>query len=164
MTLEQYAYIAEIVGVIVIVTTLVYLAIQTKQNTAAVQSSVRQAMLQEDRESLRLVIEFPSLDKRTNLTTEEATRLKAMLIHFIRTRENHWLQYQNGVLDQTTWVSYRGALIPVVFSSKFGRAFWQTDLISASMAPGFLKSINEWVNELDLPDADLMFPQVNITD
>ena len=47
MTLEQYAYLAEIIGVIAIVVTLIYLAVQTKQNTAAVQSSVRQAMLSE---------------------------------------------------------------------------------------------------------------------
>ncbi len=44
MTLEQYAYLAEILGVIIVVVTLIYLAIQTKQNTTAVQSSVRQTI------------------------------------------------------------------------------------------------------------------------
>ncbi len=58
MTLEQYAYVAEIIGVIMVVLTLAYLAIQTKQNTGAIQSSVRQSLLQEDRESLRLLVDF----------------------------------------------------------------------------------------------------------
>ena len=75
MALEQYAYVAEIVGVIVIAVTLIYLAIQTKQNTAAVRSSVRQAVLEADRESIRMFIEYPSLNKLTNLTAEEETRL-----------------------------------------------------------------------------------------
>ena len=58
MALEQYTYVAEIIGVIMVVLTLAYLAVPTKQNTAAIQSSVRQSLLQEDRESLRLLVDF----------------------------------------------------------------------------------------------------------
>ena len=41
MTLEEIASIAEIVGVIMIVVTLVYLAIQTKQNNDFLASQAR---------------------------------------------------------------------------------------------------------------------------
>jgi hypothetical protein len=156
MTLEQYAYLAEIIGVIVIVATLMYLAIQTKQNTTAVQASVRQAILEADRESLRMVIEYPALNKRTNLTEEEEIRLKAYLIHFLRTREHHWLQYKNGVLDDVTWSKYRDVLVPVIFSSKFGRAFWASPLGGAQVVPDLVKHINEWIQGLDVQDSDSM--------
>ena len=113
-------------------------------------------MLQEDRESLRMVIENPTLNKRNNLTAEEETRVQAFLIHFLRTRENHWLQYHNGVLDKVTWVSYRNAPIPVIFSSRYGRALWNSQIIHDALDSGFLESIDEWVRSLDLPDTDVM--------
>ncbi len=39
MSLEHWAAVAEIVGAIAVVATLIYLAIQVKQNTGAIQSS-----------------------------------------------------------------------------------------------------------------------------
>ena len=41
MTLEQYAFVAQIAGVIVVVVTLVYLAVQTKQSTDAIKANSR---------------------------------------------------------------------------------------------------------------------------
>jgi len=156
MTLEQYAYLAEILGVIIVVVTLIYLAIQTKQNTDAVQSSVRQAMLQEDRESLRMVVENPALNRRSNLSGEEETQVQAFLIHFLRARENHWLQYKHGVLDEATWISYRGAMIPVIFSSAYGRALWANRIITDSLDPGFRAAIDRWIQGVDIQDSDVM--------
>ena len=162
MTLEHYAYIAEIVGVIVITATLAYLAIQTRQNTAAVQSSVRHAVLEADRESLRLVMEYPSLNRVTDLTEDEETRLKAFLIHFLRTREHHWQQYENGVLDEGTWAVYRDALIPVMFSSRYGRAYWASPIGSQQFLPRFVEHVNEWIQGIDVPDRDNMFPDIEV--
>lgn len=122
MVIQDWAAIGEIVSSLAILVTLVYLAIQTRQNTAAVQSSVRHTMLEEDRESLRMVIEKSILNRRVNLTAEQETQVQAFLIHFLRTRENHYLQYLSGSLDKPTWISYRSPLIPVVFSSAYGRA------------------------------------------
>ena len=164
MALEQYAYVAEIVGVIVIAVTLIYLAIQTKQNTAAVRSSVRHAVLEADRESIRMFIDYPSLNKLTNLTAEEETRLVGYFLHFTLTREHHWQQYRDGVLDETTWTMYRQAFLHVMFCSKFGRAFWDSQVGSAIRNPDFVKHINEWLSKIDLPDADYMLPKIQISD
>ena len=161
MTLEQYAYLAEILGTIIVVVTLIYLAIQTKQNTDAVQSSVRQAILQEDRESLRMVIENPALNRRSNLSGEEDAQVQAYMVHFIRARENHWVQYQHGVLDEATWISYRGAMIPVIFSSPYGRTLWASRIITGSINPEFIDAIDRWVAELDIQDSDLMFVPID---
>ena len=45
MTLEQYAYLAEIIGVIVIVATLIYLAIQTRQNNQLLAAQARAELI-----------------------------------------------------------------------------------------------------------------------
>jgi len=45
MSLEQIAYLAQIIGVILVITSLVYVAQQLRQNTAAILAQSRQAML-----------------------------------------------------------------------------------------------------------------------
>ena len=68
-----------------------YLATQTEQNTAAVQASVRQAILyRENRESLYKIIEYPFLGRACNLTEEQKTQTRAYLAAFLRMRENYW--------------------------------------------------------------------------
>ena len=154
MTLEQISELANIVGVVVIVATLIYLAIQTKQNTDAIQSSVRQAMLSEDVELLQNVIERPFLNNRTNLTPEQEVQVTAQLIAFIRTRESHWLQYRSGVLDEATWLSYRSAMPVSVFNSAFGRKVWQTHQFDEE----FVESVNAWIKGIEIQDSEVMFP------
>lgn len=152
----KWSAIAEIVSSVAILITLLYLSIQTQQNTDAIQASVRQAMLAEDRESLYKIIEFPSLNKRIELTETEEVQLFANMIAFIRMRENHWLQYQNGVLDEATWLSYRQPLLNVVFHSAFGRIVW-IEQSEGILDPSFVESINSWVSEIELEDRATLF-------
>lgn len=152
----KWSAIAEIISSAAILITLLYLAIQTQQNTDAIQASVRQAMLAEDRESLYKLIEYPLLNKRTNLTEEEQIQITANMVAFIRMRENHWLQYQNGVLDEATWLSYREPLLSVVFHSVIGRNVWSTQSASI-LDPSFVDSINTWLLDIELEDRDTLF-------
>jgi hypothetical protein len=80
MKLDKLAAVAEIVSSIAIVVTLIYLAIQTHQNTAAIQGTLRQSMLTEDRKALYALIEHPSLELRCNLSSEQDTQLRAYMI------------------------------------------------------------------------------------
>jgi hypothetical protein len=160
---NQWSAIAEILGVFAILITLIYVAVQTRQNTAAVQSSVRQAMLDQDRQSLYMAIEYPALNKRTDLTDEETIRLTAYMLAFIRMRENHWIQHQSGLLDEATWVSYRNALLPVIFMSEFGRRVWAMQAqapredAAGFQGSGFVAAINDWIASIDIEDSDQMF-------
>jgi len=152
----KWSALAEIISSVAILITLLYLAIQTQQNTDAVQATVRQAMLSEDRESLYKLIEYPSLNKRTELSEDEEVQTIAFIIAFVRMRENHWLQYQNGVLDEATWLSYREPLLNVVFHSAFGREVWRVQS-ETIIEPGFVEAINSWVADIDLQDRDTQF-------
>ena len=44
MTLEQYAYLFEIVGGLIVIVTLIFLVIQLRQNTRAIRSTTMQAL------------------------------------------------------------------------------------------------------------------------
>jgi hypothetical protein len=150
MKLEKISAVAEIVSSVAIVVTLVYLAIQTQQNTAAVQASVRQGMLESDRALLTLQVEHPEIvitrDTRVDLTEEDAVRLGAYLIAVVRVRENQWLQYQNGVIDERTWLTYRAA-IPPVFSSERPRAWWRNRSANGEFDQGFVELVNQILAE-----------------
>ena len=63
MTLEQYAFLAEIIGVIVIVVTSIYLAIQVRQGAELLRSEARQAQFSNDQGGVCKFIEHPELGR-----------------------------------------------------------------------------------------------------
>jgi len=59
MTLEQWAHVADIVGAVVIVASLVYVAAQVRQNTKAQLAASRQAALAADLELFSMSVDYP---------------------------------------------------------------------------------------------------------
>ena len=127
MTLEQYAYLAEIVGVILIIASLIYVARQLRQNTNAQLATSRQAMLAADLDLLSKSMDYPEAALGLGQSPEEV-RLISFLVSFLRIREFAWYQLQNGILDQTTFDSYM-APTGVVFASDEARRVWSSDII-----------------------------------
>lgn len=127
MNWEMLSAIGEILGSAAVLVTLVYLTVQTRQNTASVQANTRQAILDSDQQFLIKIIENPEIylsRYKPELSEQDKVRLGAYLVMFIRMRENNWLQYRNGVLDQVTWDSYRSSIARVMSDSR-SRSWWQ---------------------------------------
>ena len=118
MNWAKWASLAEIVSSIAIVITLIYLTIGTKQNTDALHATSRQAMLNSDLGYFSNVMEYPELGRRSGLPgeTDGDIRLLAHILWFLRVREYAWFQYQNGILDETTWQSYIAPSVLVLAS------------------------------------------------
>jgi hypothetical protein len=148
--LDRVSAIAEIVSSIAILGTLVYLAVQTAQNTAAVQGSTRQAMLAEDRELLALRLEYGVNLLMTrevgSLSDDERDRLSTWLVAFIRNRENQWLQLQSGVIDEETWRTYSAAIAPIL-SYEITRPWWTERASRGEFDPGFRNYVNGILSE-----------------
>jgi len=81
MTLEQLAYLAEIVGVILVVASLAYVARQLRQNTDAILAQSRQSILAASHSELSMTIANPQMTVQLTLdsplTPEENVRLGA---------------------------------------------------------------------------------------
>jgi hypothetical protein len=58
MTLEQYSYLAQIIGPVVVIASLVYVARQLHQNTEMLKSQSRQALLENDHRNVLTGIEY----------------------------------------------------------------------------------------------------------
>lgn len=127
MTLEQGAHLAEIVGVIVVVVTLIYLSVQVRQGTELLRSESRQAQVTNDQDGVYKFVEHPELGRlfsqvETPSFTEK-TKLNFWLIGQMRAREHEWLQFKSGALDEETWLSYRD-VIYFLLGTKRARELW----------------------------------------
>ena len=128
MNWTKWSSIAEIVSSIAILMTLIYLTLEIRQNTDAIQADAREGAMQGDVEWLYRMVEDPGLNillnQRESLTEAEATQLQAYLIAFMRLKEVNFLQYKTGVLDDETWATYQTSIVNGPLASRNGRTWW----------------------------------------
>jgi uncharacterized MnhB-related membrane protein len=121
--------LGEFVGAIVILATLIYLAMQVRQNTNALHAQSGQAVLSSAQAGLFAMMENPdvhlSIVKTDSLTPKEHVKLHFWLASFMRLREFAWLQYQNGIIDDVQW-STELVIIRSVLSSHRLRDWWDS--------------------------------------
>ncbi|MFK8054218.1 MAG: hypothetical protein AB8F65_14720 [Woeseiaceae bacterium] len=127
MTLEQIALVAQIIGVVVVVATLIYLSIQVRQGAEQIRSESRQAQLANDQTGVYKFVEFPNLGRIASQletpTFEEKTQLLFWMIGQLRAREFEYLQYRSGAMTKDAWETYRGVIFFVLGTPR-SRAFW----------------------------------------
>ncbi len=155
MNWTKLSAVGEILSSVAILITLVYLAIQTQQNADSIMANTRQEILAAELDFLIEISDFPEFEVmryKQNLSNEERARLGFMLITFSRMRENNWLQYQNGVLDEKTWQSYRSSIGPMMGNPN-ARKFWQNYAVAyKAFDPQFTAHISELLENLPIPD------------
>ena len=159
MNWEMISAIAAILGSVAVIVTLVYLTVQTRQNAVSIQAHTRQAILDADQQLLIKLIENPELYTsrfKAELTEEDKVQLGAYLIMFVRMRENNWWQYRNGVLDETTWSSYRGSIAQVL-SDQTSRNWWQHYAVDRqAFDPEFVSIVNKLLAETPVQQGSIL--------
>ena len=151
--LEQMVQIAEIIGLIVIMVSLVFIAIQVKQGADAMRSEARQAQTNLDLALVSRLVDYPEIGRifsqSETPTFEEKTQLMFWIIGQLRTREHEWLQYKSGALDKETWESYRG-VIYFVLGTPRAREMWE--LTKAYFNAEFVSMVDDMI--VDVPVID----------
>ena len=149
MNWSNLATAAEILSSVAVLATLVYLAIQTRQIAQATQANSRhmtasldiQLLLhQADNASTFTHVQDPEL------TDEQKVFFDGWLGAFLRARELDWLNYKAGVLDHSTWQSYRGGLV-IVMSVPNLRRYWTN--FRATLDPNFATTVDEIIDETE---------------
>ena len=151
--LEQIAYAAQIVGVVAVVATLIYLAIQVRQGTALLRSESRQAQLSNDQNGVYKFVEHPDLGRIFSQTEapsfEEKTRLIFWMIGQMRAREFEWLQYKSGAMDKEAWETYRGVIF-FVLGTERSRNLWV--LCNPYFNAEFVKMVSTMIEDVPATD------------
>ena len=132
MTLEDLGNIGEAVSGIAVIVTIVYLAIQIRQNTKAVRTAAFQqvvdsfaefsASLSHDRELVQIVIngnrDYDALNELDRGRYDLAMR------SFLRRSENVFFQSEQGTLQAETWAGIRESLGSLFHAPGF-QSWWK---------------------------------------
>jgi len=145
MNWEAIGALAELCGAAAVVVTLVYLAVQLRQNNELLRSGSRQALVGNDVTSLAANLQhtdvFAKYVSEQVLSQEEQLQMSFMFALDLRNREFEYFQYQNGLLDEETWLSYRQVIL-INHSSTLGRRWW--DKVGRSIVdPKFAKAVDK---------------------
>jgi len=153
MRLEKTAAIAEIISSVAIVVTLAYLAIQTQQNTSAINASALQALFSSGQQELEFLASNPDIElmyRKQSLSAEESVRLFLSLVYVMRGKEHTWIQFDNGVIDRVSLDSLNSP-IPAILSSRRARMFWES-VGQEEFEPGFVAYVNRMIENIPPQD------------
>lgn len=111
MTLQDLGGIGEFIGGIAVVISLVYLAVQIRQNTKSVRTSTYQAILDSSRSDTELLLVHPHLERvyrvgRRNpekLNDDERPLFRMLVAQLLLSSESLFLQHQQGAIDSDYW-------------------------------------------------------------
>jgi hypothetical protein len=128
MNRSKLADLSEIVSSVAIVVTLVYLTIEIRQNTNALEAQTRQSVLASAHGELNNLVDNPDFgmalaSAEPLVSPEDHIRMNAWFAIVFRSREFAWLQYEDGSIDEAQW-STELAVIRSVFDSSLARLWW----------------------------------------
>lgn len=132
MSLNDLANIGQVIGAIAVVISLIYVAIQIRQNTNAVRSATAQSvhehfaswyrLLASDSAVAQVVID--GLKDYHSLSEKEKARFIAVFMAFLSYSQNAFLKWRQGLLEPSLWMGWE-QLIMNLAGAPGGRAFWK---------------------------------------
>ena len=151
MSLEDWAAVAEIVGAIAVVATLIYLAIQVKQNTGAIQATNRQSISTRIEERTIALATNPQLSQLIVMAEEpggikkgsaEWSQLTSLYVGLMTATEDAYLHYREGRLDQDFFEA-RARRSLLLLDNPVGRDFFRR----AREEDHYVHEYLDWVDE-----------------
>ena len=133
LTLGNLAHLAEIIGAVAIVISLVYVGQELNANTAAVQAASLQSVTNASSVSMLAVVEnedfarirIQAMRDPSQLSETEQLRWflyqRQMWLHF----QNVWQQWELGTLDNGIWEGYERVICRDLLSDEAARQQWQ---------------------------------------
>jgi len=132
MTLKDLANLGQITGAIAVVISLIYVAFQIRQNTAAIRSATAQTvhehfaswyhLLANDAELSQIAVN--GLRDYFSLSETEKARFIAMFMAFLSYSQNAFLKWREKMLEPPLWMGWE-LLIMNLVSSPGGKEFWK---------------------------------------
>jgi hypothetical protein len=111
MTLDNLAALAEVIGAIAVVVSLVYVGYQVKQNTSAIRTQVHETIvghvleaegsLLHNADLAKIVVKATSVSE--SLTPDEQLRADTYFTHEFVNWESAFLHHKNGFVEDEMW-------------------------------------------------------------
>ena len=140
MSLTDWAAIAEIVGAVAVVVTLLYLAIQVKQSKDALDANTKAVRGQVVAETMHSEIAYLSMfthghdvaDTYIRFTNDEELDPRTMLVAdaalsaMFLARQHEFFQWKHGLLDEKIFAGKHHVTLTVLGSNN-GRLWWENE-------------------------------------
>jgi hypothetical protein len=132
MTLSDLGNIGQVIGAIAVVISLIYVALQIRQNTNAVRSATAQSvhehfanwyhLIAADAELARIAVN--GLRNYHSLSENERTRFIAVFMSFLSYSQNAFLKWRQGLLAPSLWLGWEQVMMNL-FGAPGGKALWK---------------------------------------
>lgn len=149
MSFEQISYLAQIVASVAVVASLIFVALQIKQNTRALQRNehnstmeqwtvIRQAIAQ-NREIAELMT--AGLHGKRAMDAADQLRLEQMLQENAWAAFHIWDRTQRGIFPKGTFEATAGALLGPLLRTPGGESWWRKAK-HIGFHPGFVLDVD----------------------
>lgn len=159
MELEQVYYLTEIIGVVAVIASLIFVGVQMNQNTRAMEVSTSNAAMQNwltvgrdvplNSELADIVYKASQVRGKEGsiapLTDEEFARLLWWNMVSLKTAEVQRHQWTKGYLDEDLWVGAVGGLKGFL-RQPLAERLW--DLNRMAFGPNFVAFVDELIEEI----------------
>lgn len=133
MTLQDLGNLGEFLASIAVIASLVYLAVQIRQNSRLVRSAIDQAQTDAHGRYLALLAQDADLARlcRRGLRSEplgedEAFRFSWLMHHVFAQVQSAFFHYQNGIISAEQWATPR-RVAALWLTSPAVRAWWRRE-------------------------------------
>ena len=164
MTLSDFADIAEIAGAVAVVVSLVYVAIQLRQNTDSVRSATLQAntalwstLLSGLAEPGIVEAYATGLSGRKDISRLQYTQFFLLCRGVFAAFENQHYQFRTGVLDEETYKGYERAISEQLLAFPGFRIWWEQS--RSVFSPAFVTHVDEMIRNTPVATTDRYFEQ-----
>lgn len=164
MTLEDLANVGELIGGIAVVASLIYLAIQIRQNTASVRSATH-ATNTDIWTSMLIQVASPQFNEaylhgssgNPDLKPHQFLQFylinRALFVAF----ENQFYQYSHGTLDPEIYMGYERSFKNQLLSFPGFQIYWQ--LTRHEFTPEFAARVDKFIGEVSDSNPGRLFTQ-----
>jgi len=133
LKLSEWASIAEIVGALAVVASLFYVGYQINRNTEVSLAANRQSIATRAQElalysadaGIHKII-FATESDSTQLSELEHDRLIGYVGALLRTTEEAYLLYRDGMLDEEYWVTRANVMLTILRSARTRNIYYKT--------------------------------------
>mgnify|MGYP003386593842 CR=1 FL=1 len=165
MSLEQLSYLAQIIGSSGVILSLVFVGLQVRQNTAALQRNehnstmsqwtvIRMAIV-ENRDLAQLMTD--GLSGQRALDSADQLRLEQFLQEQGWAAFHIWDRTRRGVFSKGTFEATGGALLGGLLKTPYGEAWWR-DAKGVGFLPGFVADVDAML-AADMPVVPAQAPR-----
>jgi hypothetical protein len=147
MNWEAIGALGDAVSGVGVVVTLVYLALQIRQNTKALKVSAYADFVTRHLHNLEIETQHAELIARSrspSFSEPSASELMVLIAHhsgYLRNGDALFYQFQQGLIDRSRWDSVAAMVAGVISESETNRSIWRD--FQHRYEPGFRAEIND---------------------